>query len=196
MKNKLLFLLLMLGISNNLSAMKRIVSVIDFAFSPSSFTAIVGDTVMWVWGNGTHTTTSTSVPAGANSWDSPINSSSTSFTYVIAVAGTYNFKCTIHSFTGTFTASAASSSSVGAVNESQAINIFPNPVSRLLNVQFNLPGLPESIMLYDLNGKQILKKENPAPQVDLDLSAIPSGKYIIAGKQGETIFRKELIVIH
>ncbi len=69
-------------------------------FSPASVSANVGDTIMWILGSGFHTTTSTSIPVDALPWDSPINSSTQSFTYVIAIAGTYDYICTPHGFAG------------------------------------------------------------------------------------------------
>lgn len=79
----------------------------NFAFTPSSFTINLGDTVKWVWVSGSHTTKSTNIPNGASSWDHAINSSSgnTSFIYVPSVTGTYNYKCNIHPTTmlGSFT---------------------------------------------------------------------------------------------
>ncbi len=60
-------------------------------FTPSGFSATVGDTVEWNWINGGHTTTSRSglIPLGAAIWSHPMNDSSTTFQYVIRVAGTY-----------------------------------------------------------------------------------------------------------
>lgn len=85
----------------------HVISAGGTSFSPNSVSASVGDTITFVWTNGTHTTTSTSVPTGANSWNAPLTSSSTSFVYIITKAGTYNFQCNFHvsmGMTGTFTA--------------------------------------------------------------------------------------------
>jgi plastocyanin len=67
------------------------VHVADFHFTPGHFDAIVGDTVKWIWDNGTHTTTGTSVniPHGADTWDAPMDVLNQSFEYVIKVAGDY-----------------------------------------------------------------------------------------------------------
>ncbi len=84
------------------------VMVGNFFFNPSSLNVAVGDTVKWVWSSGSHTTTSSSVPGGASSWDHPINSSNTTFSYQVTVAGTYNYVCTPHAAMGmiaSFTAS-------------------------------------------------------------------------------------------
>ncbi|MEO7209386.1 MAG: T9SS type A sorting domain-containing protein [Chitinophagaceae bacterium] len=97
MKLKYFFLtLVMVTFSVIAEAKTWVIQVANFQFTPSNLNVIVGDTIQWVWVDGTHTTTSTSVPAGAATWDSPMNTSSTSFSYIIKVAGTYNYWCTIH----------------------------------------------------------------------------------------------------
>jgi plastocyanin len=67
------------------------VHVSDHQFIPAAFNCITGDTVLWVWDNGTHTTTTNAanIPAGAAVWDEPIDASNQSFQYVITVPGTY-----------------------------------------------------------------------------------------------------------
>ena len=88
-------------------AVKHIVNVQNITFSPSTLNVSVGDTVRWVWINGTHTTTSVTIPAGANTWDQPITSTNTFYEYPVTVAGTYNYECSIHAamgMTATFTA--------------------------------------------------------------------------------------------
>jgi len=62
----------------------------------------VGDTVTWQWVSGSHTTTcngtfpGTSLPPGAAAWNQPINTNSTTYSYVIAVDGEYDYVCTFH----------------------------------------------------------------------------------------------------
>ncbi len=72
------------------------ITVANFQFSPSSVNAIVGDTIKWVWQSGSHTTTSTSVPAGAATWSSPMNTATQTFTYKLTVAGAYTYWCIPH----------------------------------------------------------------------------------------------------
>ena len=57
------------------SAVKHVIHVGSFYFTPGNLNVNVGDTVRWVWDNGSHTTTSTTIPAGAATWDSPMTSS-------------------------------------------------------------------------------------------------------------------------
>lgn len=87
-----------------------VITVSSFQFTPSNVSVSVGDTVKWQWIDGSHTTTSLTIPSGAASWDSPMTSGNPTFLYPVTVAGTYNYQCTPHSgvMTGTFTATAGS----------------------------------------------------------------------------------------
>lgn len=104
-----LFSLLVLFCSLNAHAVTRNVSVSDFVFTPATMTVNIGDVVQWNWVSGGHTTTSMAIPAGAAAWNSPITSNSTTFSYTVTTAGTYNYVCTPHapSMAGSFTAVAA-----------------------------------------------------------------------------------------
>lgn len=84
----------------NTQARQITVNVANVTFSPKNFTAIIGDTIRFVWVAGVHTTTSTSVPAGALTWDKPIDNTHLTFLYPVKVAGTYNYKCTFHAAMG------------------------------------------------------------------------------------------------
>jgi len=91
-------------------AVKHIVHVGSFYFNPSSLNVSVGDTIRWQWDNGSHTTTSGIIPAGAVNWDQNINSTNQFYEYKVAVTGLYNYVCTPHAAmgqVGTFTASGA-----------------------------------------------------------------------------------------
>lgn len=102
-------------ISISSKATIHIVQVSNFQFSPASVSdVIVGDTMRWIWVSGSHTTTDdpaiqpvTSLPAGAPTWNAPINASSTTFDYKVIVAGVYNYLCIPHSadMRASFTAS-------------------------------------------------------------------------------------------
>jgi plastocyanin len=101
MKKILLNLFAAAIIFTNARATTFTVTVSNFQFSPASVNAAVGDTIKWVWMNGSHTTTSRTdipdaIPTGAAPWNSPMNSSNKTFSYRITVAGTYNYWCAIH----------------------------------------------------------------------------------------------------
>jgi len=73
------------------------IRVSDFQFRPRNVNAVIGDTILWTWQNGSHTTTSVSIPAGATPWDAPMTSANRRFGYIITRAGIYNYQCTPHS---------------------------------------------------------------------------------------------------
>ncbi|HLO92372.1 MAG TPA: BACON domain-containing carbohydrate-binding protein [Lentimicrobium sp.] len=89
-------------------AVKHVVNVQNYAFVPANLNVQVGDTIRWVWVNGSHTTTSTTIPTGAAAWDAPINSSNQVYEYRVALVGVYHYLCTPHANTqiGSFTATA------------------------------------------------------------------------------------------
>lgn len=95
MKKLLLFMVFSFAISITYAKQYRI-KVSNFQFSIPTVNAKVGDTIVWIWKNGTHTTTSLRIPAGATPWDAPINSTHKRFAYIITKRGTYNYDCSIH----------------------------------------------------------------------------------------------------
>ncbi|MCB0728479.1 MAG: T9SS type A sorting domain-containing protein [Ignavibacteriae bacterium] len=78
-------------------ATTHVVTVSSFQFTPNTLSVAVGDTVKWQWIDGSHTTTSVTIPNGAASWNSPMTSANQTFSYAVTVAGTYNYQCTPHS---------------------------------------------------------------------------------------------------
>ena len=72
------------------------VHVSNYQFNPATINAVVGDKIKWVWDEGFHTTTSTTIPGGADTWDAPLQTTGATFTYTLTVEGTYNYECSIH----------------------------------------------------------------------------------------------------
>jgi plastocyanin len=109
---KILLLTMALAIcgASAASAARIRVRVQNFTFQPATINANVGDVIVWRFVNGMHTTTSTSVPAGAQTWNAPIDSTHTQFRYQLRVAGTYQYQCNFHfaqGMVGTIVVSAA-----------------------------------------------------------------------------------------
>src|SRR5262249_34032402 len=119
MKKILLLAALLIGSVSAASAANHRVTVSNFVFTPSTVTANVNDTITWTWVNGMHTTTSTSVPPGARTWNKPIDMPPTRFRMRVTVAGTYSYRCNFHfaqGMVGTINVSAASPRQVPATN--------------------------------------------------------------------------------
>ncbi|MEX0825507.1 MAG: plastocyanin/azurin family copper-binding protein [Acidimicrobiia bacterium] len=75
------------------------ISVSNNQFSPANRTITVGDTIVWSFTEGTHTTTS-----NGGLWNSGSKSSGTSFSHQFNSAGSFGYFCSFHSsMTGTIT---------------------------------------------------------------------------------------------
>jgi plastocyanin len=73
------------------------VSIVDFAFNPSSVKPRQGDTVMWTnTGAQTHTATSDTAGGGIGLWNSGNLAQNATFNFVLNFAGKYPYHCTIH----------------------------------------------------------------------------------------------------
>lgn len=153
---KIIILFSVLLITNiKLFAAIHIVQVANFSFSPQTVNASTGDTIRWIWVSGSHTTTSVTVPSGAESWDHPMNSTSTSFDFVLTAEGTYNYVCTPHSgmMTGTLIVTIAT-----GINEKNNLalfgaNVFPNPVKESANIVLNSDKSQKiSLKIFNLTG--------------------------------------------
>jgi plastocyanin len=96
MRKYILSIMLSFALVSLVSATTINVDVASYAFTPSSFDVAVGDTIIWTLSSGNHTTTSTSVPAGAATWDYTFSGIGDSFTYIVAVEGVYEYHCAFH----------------------------------------------------------------------------------------------------
>ena len=192
--------LLFVSVSNS-NATIHTFSVASFQFSPTSVAVNVGDTVAFVWTSGSHTTTSTSVPAGASTWDAPMNSSNPGFIYVVTVAGTYNFHCSIHpSMVGSFVATSSSGIiNPGSIAEGLSVNSVND--QSMLNVTYNLNRMASvRLTLFDLTGKAakvILSTTNQTAGSYSDLfsvSELQTGIYIFELIAGNERYTKRVII--
>jgi plastocyanin len=178
--NSLLSVLILLSISAR--ATVHMVDVANFSFTPDTMTVIVGDTVQWMWISGTHTTTSTSVPAGAATWNNSINSSISFFNYKVTVAGVYNYDCAIHTFmTGTFTATDPS----GIASISTEPTFTWSMVNDEVTMQMNFNSATAlSIHLFNLLGANVrtlgsLQNVVGTYNETFSLSGVPKGIYFL-----------------
>ena len=183
-----LFIFIFSGIINiNVSAKKYVIKNSGNSFYPSTLTEVeIGDTIRWEWVNGTHTTTSLSIPDGANSWDSPLSSSNTFFEYVIKEAGTYNYKCTPYEsvgMLGSFTVN-----SVASIRDFQSnisdITLYPNPAKDQMHLSFEADGSNTGYLrIRDMLGKVINETSidiSPGGnQLDVQVDYLRNGIYFL-----------------
>jgi hypothetical protein len=62
------------------------------------------------------------------------------------------------------------------------ISLYPNPVAGMLYIDNQTENKIDFLQLFDLSGKEILNVSHPANEIDL--SAVPSGRYIVRIKSG------------
>lgn len=180
------FFLLCLAVNPEFAfAKKWTVNVSNNSFTPSNLTHVIADdTIQWVWVAGTHTTTSTSIPAGAATWDSPITLDSNVYIYIPRVNGTFHYQCTPHAATmkGSFVVSGASGISSGT--EIPQVTLFPNPFTDYVNIRMSgTSRWLKSLNIYSMKGELIrvvnYGKGLLQEAVAIDLKDLAPGVYMI-----------------
>jgi plastocyanin len=194
MKKNLLLIAAIFFMAISSFATTHTITVADFSFTPSTMTVTLGDTIKWVWtGPSNHTTTSTSVPGGAASWSQNLNASSTSFTYVPAVVGTYNYHCNIHPSLMSGTITVVSSANTPNTVAPQEV-LYPNPASSIVQLRFPDAGT-SAVAVYDIAGRQLMYNQFQATEADMNVSSLPAGKYIVYIAHGDGYYRHELLIV-
>ncbi len=198
---KLYTLLTAILFGTSVFATVHTVNVSNFAFSPSNLTVDVGDTIMWVWVSGNHTTTSLSVPSGALAWDEVMDSGNQIYMYEVTVEGTYNYDCTFHpvSMTGTITALAPNSIKTAAtLADGLFIQSLNNGASLNVSYQLNKPTLVKVTMM-DLTGKvaKILLNSNQSSgkfNTAFATEELRNGLYIVEMIAGNERYTRRVIL--
>jgi plastocyanin len=166
----------------------KVINVSDFSFTPQNEFAETGDTIKWVWVSGFHTTTSSTIPAGATSWDALIDPSHTSYIYVVQIQGTYNYVCTPHAgmgMTGTIivTPKTGIKEISGPANTFALSQNYPNPFNPATQIRFSVPSAAfVNLSVFDLSGRKVaelVNGTNPAGEflVDFNATGLSSGVY-------------------
>jgi plastocyanin len=164
------------------------VSVSNSGFLPASFAATVGDTVKWVWLGGNHTTTATSIPLGAATWDKALNASNTMFEYIITKEGTYNYWCANH--TTLMEASFTATSSHMNSTHSFAL-VSPDTATQVLDIRLANYHYSSDVIITDIMGKEITRATLTGAVNTIDLSKWEKGVYFYKLSSGaETIAGK------
>jgi plastocyanin len=190
-----------LGAATSPAATKHIIQFggsLGFAYSPSSLSVTVGDTIVWSGDFTAHPLSSTTIPAGALSWH---NGTGTVFDYVVTVPGTYNYQCDSHSelgMVGSFDAAVTSvdnGQNFKLPASFQLLQNYPNPSNPSTTIKYELPKASQvSLTVYDILGRVVSvlvneKKEAGVYEVKFDASGLSSGVYfyrLIAGSNVQT----------
>lgn len=165
------------------------------AFIPAVTNAVVGDTIKWVNVNGTHTTASTSVPAGALTWSSP-DLTAAGYIYVVKVAGTYNYTC--HPATGGhMPGSIVVTGTAGVSSVDRDANsmffAYPNPCTDKLTIEAQSVN---NISVYNISG-QLIKSVSTKPEltkIEIDVADLAKGVYFITIDKGDKTWSQKIVV--
>lgn len=174
---KLYTLILSTLFVGSISATTINVSITSNQFTPPTFTANIGDVVMWTLNAGVHNVTSASVPAGAASFASGTMSTiGQTFSYTITHAGTYGYFCSIHGsgMAGGFNVTATT---IAEPTVDLLTNAYPNPFNDKLTIKYG-KGI-QSIDVFNVVGEKVksIDVNNPDFKVEVNFEALPSGIY-------------------
>jgi hypothetical protein len=73
------------------------------------------------------------------------------------------------------------------------LNIYPNPVTDVINVQWNNATESANLSIRDLSGRLVLAERVANGNAVLDLSALSSGNYILELQTGQSTLRKQVV---
>jgi plastocyanin len=170
------------------------------SFSPIALTVNVGDVIHFVWSSGMHNTTSVSVPAGADTWGSPLNVEIPTFDYTVEVAGIYAYVCTFHNGMGGGFQANAPSNIEPVLTSAPELSAGIESSSKILfvNIDNHNPALT-SVRLIDITGKEVELLLNAeinlgSQNYRFDLNGRSRGMYFVRLEQaGRVITRKVMI---
>ena len=167
------------------------VAVSSNAFTPATVNAVCGDTIMWAWSSGSHTTTSTTIPTCATAWNANINSTSLTYTMVVPCAGTYNYKCNPHNFTGVINVTCATG--ITPLSNNYFSAAYPNPFSNKVTIESSDADM---IFIYNAVGQKVksISLQQGQTKTEIDARNFSDGIYFYAVmKEGTVIETKKII---
>lgn len=197
----LVILLAFASQTNRASATIHTVDVRNNVFAPNQFSCDVGDTVRFVWVQGTHNVTWQSQPAGSALTNASITSSNVQQDYVITHEGNYTYTCTFHSgMNGSFTAFA-----VQARPEAQTapvLRLFPNPAREAVVLEATIHEASlGSAQLLNAQGQLIAEQafgwvaSGPyRTLLPLSQHALPAGVYFLRLQVGSALRTQRLVI--
>jgi plastocyanin len=199
-KNLLVLFVCVLAVSLQMSATIHIVDQQGTTFSPADFTVVVGDTVRFEWNNGSHNTVSTDVPAGAASWNSPLNSGNQSYNYEVTVAGSYAYVCTFHAGQdGVFTAEAAPNSVQNVNRAAIEMNVRTTANGNLTVHVLNASGDKATVTMLDITGREVAILHQGVIASDdftirQDVASFQRGIYFVRFQEGSRVSTRKVLV--
>ena len=163
-------------------------------FCPAATTAVVGDSVTFILGSPTHNVTSTSVPGGAATISSgTMSTPGQQYVYVITVAGSYSYMCTIHGASMSGTINATASGIIDPIADI-ATTAYPSPFKDKFTVKYG--NQITSMKIFNVIGEEVKSIElaSGTSKTEVDFEGIPAGIYFIRTYNDATIVETKKIV--
>jgi plastocyanin len=154
------------------------VSIINFAFSPSTTNINVGDKVVWTWvpGANFHNVTSTDTP---QAWpaSATLNGPAT-FSVTFTTAGNFPYECTVHLFTGSINVASASMPPAVFITSPTAGAVFSEPAN--VTIQVTATNSANTVTnVQFLVGSSVLTNET-APPFSAITDGLAAGNYTLS----------------
>jgi plastocyanin len=171
-------------------------------YSPNTLTVSVGDTIRWQGAFSVHPLSSTTIPAGAQTWT---NTTGTVFTYVAQIPGTYNYQCDVHApgMSGSFTAAVATGVNDEARrSQPSAFHLdqnYPNPFNPSTHITYSLAqNSSVSLKLFNAIGEEVATlvkgfQASGIHDVSFDGTSLPTGIYLYRLEAGGSVATKRLV---
>jgi plastocyanin len=175
-----------------------------FGYSPTPLTVQVGDTITWHGDFTMHPLASFVLPDGATAFQ---NSAGTSFSYVVAAAGDYRYRCLSHStpdgqgMSGIFSAGSAAVPQLSNTTATLSQN-FPNPVGEAASTMIHIMLEKRShirLELFDDRGSRVrtvLDEDRNAGMhmITINTTSLATGSYSYVLSTPEGTLRKGLVI--
>lgn len=196
MKTKLLMLATLITIALQAQTTHDLIWERGFESPEADLTIDIGDTVRWTWTDEVpHTVESNT--GSTETFSSPILTGlGQTYSYTFTVEGVNPYFCGIHG--------ANNMSGVITVQEGLSVDEFeevsvrltPNPVHNNLNITLPQSFTNGSLYVIDLTGKTVLNNtiKNTGSMIEVDVSNIKSGMYLIRFEFDKNTITKRLII--
>ncbi|HXB11016.1 MAG TPA: T9SS type A sorting domain-containing protein, partial [Bacteroidia bacterium] len=111
-------------------------------------------------------------------WDNPINSSNTTFEYVITTPGTYNYWCSTNGTLMEASFTATPSAIVPNISSTKNFALIsPDPAMQVLNIRLANYRYSSDLIITDIMGKEIDRETLTGADNTIDLSKWERGIY-------------------
>ena len=148
----------------------------DGSSNNQQITIDVGDTIIWTWGSGTHNLRATS---GTESFDSGyFTGTGNTFTYTFNQVGSTDYVCDPHAGNMNGTVTVTSTAGISE-NNLLSFEMYPNPVSDLLNIQLPTGTEKAEVSVFDYTGRLVSSKIISSNDTALNVQKISRGIYMI-----------------